>query len=193
MSPTTTITLTHPTVATDPHRTVRPTPPTATTTAPATALDAALRIADAGIDLARRIARRIALPALTVGLALIMIWFGAPKLIPGGSPAEAIAVDTVSLLTGGIVAGDTARLLLGLIEVGLGIALLIPRLRPLALIAMLGHMAATFTPLFLFPELTWHGPLVGSLEGQYILKNILIVGAILVLLGFSPARRARSR
>lgn len=162
---------------------------TATTHRPLTPLEAARRLLTGAERRVGAIARRVALPVLSGGLALIMIWFGAPKLIPGGSPAEAIAVDTVTLLSGGLVTGDLARLMLGLLEVGLGVALLVPRLRFLALVAMLGHMCATFTPLFLFPELTWHAPFVGSLEGQYILKNILIVGVILVLLGFSRDRR----
>ncbi|MDA4891382.1 hypothetical protein PFZ55_31330 [Streptomyces sp. MS2A] len=151
------------------------------------------RAADASARVIERLSRRAALPVLRVALAAIMIWFGAPKLVPGGSPAETIAVDTVSALSGGLVTGDLARLILGILEVGLGVALLIPRLRFLALLALIGHMCATFTPLLLFPGLTWHAPLVGSLEGQYILKNLVLIGAILVLLGFSREEDAGRR
>lgn len=151
------------------------------------------KIVSACTRVVEQAASRIAFPTLLGGLALIMIWFGAPKLIPGGSPAEAIAVHTIARLTGGLLAGDLARLILGILEVALGVAVLVPIVRRLALVALLGHMAATFTPLFLFPETTWHAPFVGSLEGQYILKNILVVGVIFVLLGFSrnTARSAR--
>lgn len=159
----------------------QPTPtPTLTLSVPrSTAPSTAYRLTD-GV---RRLSHRAARPILLLGLAGIMIWFGAPKLFPGASPAEAIGVDTVTFLTGGVVNGDEARLALGLLEVSLGAALLIPRLRFWALLAVIGHMCATFTPLVIFPALTWHAPFVGSLEGQYIIKNILIIGAVLVLLG----------
>jgi uncharacterized membrane protein YkgB len=37
------------------------------------------------------------------------------------------------------------------------------------------HMAVVCSPLVLVPELTWQQPFVPTLEGQYIIKNIVIV------------------
>ncbi|MGK9149124.1 hypothetical protein KXS11_15940 [Plantibacter flavus] len=136
------------------------------------------------LDRIERLARRIAVPFVRLALATVMLWFGIPKLIPNGSPAEDIAVDTVAVLTTGMITGDLARILVGSLEVVIGCALLIGRFMPLILAVMLGHMAATFAPLVIFPALTWHGPMVGSLEGQYILKNIIIIACVMILAAF---------
>jgi uncharacterized membrane protein YkgB len=134
-------------------------------------------------------ARRAAVPFTRFALAAVMLWFGLPKLIPGGSPAEDIAVMTVERLSGGMIGGDTARIAVGALETLLGIALVAGRAMPLVILAVLGHISATFAPLVLFPDLTWHGPMVGSLEGQYILKNIVIIACLIVLMGFGLRRR----
>ena len=42
-------------------------------------------------------------------------------------------------------------------------------------------MFGTVTPLFLFPDVTWSDVLVPTLEGQYILKNIVFVAAALTI------------
>ena len=42
-------------------------------------------------------------------------------------------------------------------------------------------MLGTVTPLFLFPELTWAELLVPTLEGQYILKNVVLATAGIVI------------
>lgn len=144
---------------------------------------------DSFLEKIAAIARRAAAPAVRFSLAVIMLWFGIPKLLPGGSPAEDIAIDTVEVLTLGIIHGDIARLMVGGIEVVLGIALIVGRVMPLVILALLGHMAATFTPLVLFPAATWHGPLVGTLEGQYILKNLIIIAGIVVLTGYGMRRK----
>lgn len=135
-------------------------------------------------------ARRLAPLSVRFALATIMLWFGIPKLIPGGSPAEDIAVDTIAALTGGLVHGDTARILVGGMEVLIGLALVIGRAMPIVLLVVLAHMAGTFAPLALFPELTWHGPAVGSLEGQYIIKNVMIIAGVIVLAGHGLRRPA---
>ncbi len=39
------------------------------------------------------------------------------------------------------------------------------------------HMITTFMPLFLLPSITWAGFFVPTLEGQYIIKNLVIIAA----------------
>ena len=51
----------------------------------------------------------------------------------------------------------------------------------LTLLLLVGQMLGTVTPLFLFPELTWSRLFVPTLEGQYILKNIVLVSAALTI------------
>jgi uncharacterized membrane protein YphA (DoxX/SURF4 family) len=146
--------------------------------------------ADALLDTVEGVAARAGAPALRVALGIIMLWFGLPKTVPGGSPAEDLAVATVDRLTAGVVTGDTARLAVAGLEIAIGIALLVGRWMPLVLLVVLGHMAGTAAPLVLFPEVAWRSTGVGTLEGQYILKNLLIVAGVVVLAGAGLRRRA---
>ncbi len=130
------------------------------------------------------LAQRSAVPLMRYALALIFIWFGFPKLFSGASSAEDIAVSTVDKLTFGLVSGDTARIILALAEVIFGIALIIGRWMPLLLLMILAHMVGTFTPFLFFPEQLWSSPGVLTIEGQYIVKNVVIIAGLVFLAGW---------
>jgi uncharacterized membrane protein YkgB len=66
----------------------------------------------------------------------------------------------------------------------------VPRLTRLALVLLAGHVAATLLPLLVLPAISWQGALVPTLEGQYIIKNVLIVAAAITVAG-SRARESR--
>ncbi|WP_331725843.1 DoxX family protein (plasmid) [Streptomyces xanthophaeus] len=127
--------------------------------------------------------------ALRISIGIIFLWFGVPKLFPGVSPAETLAADTVEKLTFGIIEGTTASVLTGLLEAVIGVLLVSGKMRSLTIMILLGHMAGTFTPLFIFPKETWEAFCIGTLEGQYILKNLVIVAAALAIAGHSKPRR----
>lgn len=145
------------------------------------------------IDRIEVMAQRAAVPSMRYALALIMIWFGAPKLFSGSSSAEGLAVNTVEILTFGLIAGDTARIILASAEVGFGIVLLIGRWMPLMLVLILGHMIGTFTPFLFFPDLLWRSPGVLTIEGQYIVKNLVIIAGLIVLACWGMRRGGRRR
>ncbi|MFF7635293.1 DoxX family membrane protein [Kitasatospora sp. NPDC008050] len=126
---------------------------------------------------------RLAGFALRCTLGGVFVWFGWPKLLPGLSPAEPLVLMTTQKLTFGLVTGDAARIAVGLLELAIGVMLFIGRLPRLTVVVLLAHMAGAAAPLLLFPDLTWRAPGVGTLEGQYILKNAVIVAAALTLLG----------
>lgn len=134
-------------------------------------------------------ARRAAVPTVRIAMAVVFLWFGLPKAVPGASPAEGLAVRTVGALTGGLLHGDGARLLVAGLEIALGLALLLGRCMPLVLLVLLGHLCGTTAPLVLFPEETWRSPGVGTLEGQYIIKNVVLVAGIVVLAGWGMRPR----
>lgn len=124
-------------------------------------------------------AGRIGPHVLRVGLGIVFVWFGALKLVPGLSPAEALVERTVSW------AVDPAWFMpvLAAWEMLIGVGLVTNRLRRTTLALLFAHMAGTFLPLVVCPELVWtHFPYAWTLEGQYILKNLVIVGAGLTLL-----------
>jgi uncharacterized membrane protein YkgB len=122
------------------------------------------------------------LTLLRVALGIVFLWFGALKLVPGVSPAEVLAGRTIETLTFGIVPASVAVPFLALWEVAIGVGLLVGRWMRVTLALLFVQMLGTVTPLFLFPDQTWvRFPLVPTLEGQYIIKNIVLVSAAIVL------------
>ena len=64
----------------------------------------------------------------------------------------------------------------------IGLGLLLGRWMRLTLLLLFVQMLGTITPLILFPAETWiRFPLVPTLEGQYIIKNVVLVTAAIVL------------
>lgn len=125
---------------------------------------------------------RVGIPALRISLGIVFLWFGALKLFPGLSPAQDLAADTIERLTLGVVPPDVALVVLGLWECAIGIGLLSRILLRVTLLLLVVQMAGTITPLFLFPTETFTAfPYAPTLEGQYIIKNIVLVAAALVV------------
>lgn len=119
---------------------------------------------------------------LRVSIGLVFIWFGALKFFPGLSPADELATETIGVLTGGLIEGDVARLLLATVETAIGLGLMTGKLMRLTLLALFGQMLGTITPLLLFPDLTFETfPHALTLEGQYIVKNIVLISAGLAI------------
>lgn len=82
-------------------------------------------------------------------------------------------------------------IIFGAYEVLIGILFVVPRMEKLATILLLPHMITTIMPLFVLPEMTWDGFLTPSLEGQYIIKNVIILA--LVAMVFVELKRARKK
>jgi uncharacterized membrane protein YkgB len=127
--------------------------------------------------------------ALRISIGIIFLWFGVPKFFPGVSPAESLAAETVERLTFGVIEGSVASVLTGVLETIIAVLLISGKAIPLTIMVLLGHMAGTFTPLFIFPQDTWEAFCIGTLEGQYILKNLVIVSAALAIMGHSKSRK----
>lgn len=121
------------------------------------------------------------LTLLRISIGVIFIWFGVLKFWPGLSPADELARDTIDRLSFGLIDADLARVLLAILETAIGIGLVAGRWLRLTLLMLVAQMLGTVTPLFLFPDVTWSDPFVPTLEGQYILKNIVLVSAALTI------------
>ena len=122
------------------------------------------------------------LTALRIALAIVFLWFGGLKLIPGLSPAEDLAGRTIERLTFGVVPTAVAVPVLAIWEVAIGVGLLLGKWMRVTLLLLFVQMLGTVTPLILFPAETWvRFPLVPTLEGQYIIKNVVLVSAAIVL------------
>ncbi len=115
---------------------------------------------------------------LRIALGIIFFHFGFLKFYPDLSPAEMIASQTVMRLSGGVLDARSAMWWLALLESGLGIGFLFNLWPRVVSGLFLFHMIGTFMPLIVLPELAFKiGPFAPTLEGQYILKNIVFVAA----------------
>lgn len=119
---------------------------------------------------------------LRLALGLVFLWFGALKLVPGLSPAETLAGRTIETLTFGIVPPSIGIPALAIWECLIGLGLLSGRYLRATLLLLFVQMLGTITPLFLFPTETFtHVPWAPTLEGQYIIKNLVLVTAAIVI------------
>lgn len=119
---------------------------------------------------------------LRVSLGIIFLWFGFLKFFPGSSPAEQLATKTISILTFGIIKPAVSIYLLATMETLIGLGLIFRIFLRTTLLILFFQMLGTVTPLFLFPGETFTlFPVSPTLEGQYIIKNIVLVSAGIVI------------
>jgi uncharacterized membrane protein YkgB len=119
---------------------------------------------------------------LRISIGIVFFWFGILKFFEGLSPAEGIAVKTIDVLTFHLIPEKVIIYGLAAWEVLIGIGFLFNVFMRETLILLFLQMIGTFTPLFLFTsELFRVFPIALTLEGQYIVKNIVIVSAGILL------------
>jgi uncharacterized membrane protein YkgB len=117
--------------------------------------------------------------SLRWAVGIVFIWFGALKLFPGMSPAEELVKNTVYFFDPGWFFP-----LLGVWEMLIGLFLIIRPLIRVAILLLFLQMPGTFLPLVLLPDVCFTAfPFGLTLEGQYIVKNLVIIGAALVVGG----------
>ena len=126
------------------------------------------------------------MPALQVSLGVVFIWFGALKLVDM-SPAAELVRNTVYWWDPNIFLP-----ILGIWEMVIGVCLLVRPLVRVAIPLLLLQMPGTMLPLVLLPEICFTSPPFGlTLEGQYIIKNLVLVAAALVVGGSLRDRHFR--
>ena len=141
----------------------------------------ASRIAAADVAVTRWLARH-GVVTLRVSLGVVFLWFGALKFFPGLSPAQDLAARTIGALTLGLVPGGPGVAVLAAWECAIGVGLVTGVWMRATLLLLVVQMRGTVTPLVLFPAETFvRAPYAPTLEGQYILKNVVLVAAALVL------------
>lgn len=116
---------------------------------------------------------------MRLGLGVVFFWFGALKLVPGLSPAEALVRNTIYF-----VDPDIFLPVLAIWEMLIGLGLLSGKFLRATLLLLFAQMVGTAMPLVVLPEAVWTNfPFVLTLEGQYIIKNLVLIGSALVLGG----------
>lgn len=119
---------------------------------------------------------KISLPVLRVSLGIVFIWFGALKSF-GLSPAVEVITRTIYWIDPKIFVP-----ILGYWEMAIGLCLLYAPLIRLGLFLLAMQMPGTFLPLILLPEVCFiQVPFDLTLEGQYIIKNLVLISAAIVV------------
>ena len=121
---------------------------------------------------------RWGVPILRVAITVVFVWFGALKLF-GISPAGDLVASTVYVV-------DPALFVpvLGVWEVVIGLCLCYRPLIRFGIFLLFLQLPGTFLPIILLPEVVFTAVPYGlTVEGQYIIKNLVIIGAALVIGG----------
>jgi|CXWL01.1.fsa_nt_gi uncharacterized membrane protein YphA (DoxX/SURF4 family) len=125
---------------------------------------------------------RFGIVLLRVSVGIVFFWFGALKFFPGLSPAEDLATRTISVLTFGLIPPNVSIVVLATWECLIGIGLIFGVFMRATLLLFFLQMLGTITPIFFFPrEVFTRIPYAPTLEGQYIIKNIVLISAGLVI------------
>lgn len=137
-----------------------------------------------GAEFARldtRIARWMqqwSLPIVQTAIGVVFIWFGGLKIL-GISPAAELVEKTVYFFPPEVFVP-----VLGVWEVLIGLFFLYRPLIRLGILLLFLQLPGTFLPIVLLPEVVFTSfPYGLTVEGQYIIKNLVIIGAALVLGG----------
>jgi uncharacterized membrane protein YphA (DoxX/SURF4 family) len=143
--------------------------------------DVKVSIQNADLAITRWMAR-YGLLLLRLSLGLIFLWFGALKFFPRMSPAQDLAIRTIDVLSGSLVPATIALPVLAAWECLIGIGLLVGRGLRAILFLLYVQMLGTLTPVVLLPsELFTRFPYAPTLEGQYIIKNLVLISAGIVV------------
>ncbi len=119
---------------------------------------------------------------LRISLGVIFFWFGVLKFFPGLSPAQDLAARTIGAMSFGLLSASISLPVLAAWECLIGLGFITGKFMRATLLLLVMQMAGTLTPLLLFPSETFtQFPIAPTLEGQYIIKNMVLIASGLVI------------
>lgn len=119
---------------------------------------------------------------LRISLGITFFWFGSLKFIPGLSPAQDLATKTIEVLSFGVLTPGISIIFLAAWETLIGLGLIFGIYLRAILFLLFAQMLGTLTPLVLFPwEAFTYLPYAPTMEGQYIIKNLVLISAGIVV------------
>lgn len=118
--------------------------------------------------------------ALRISVGAVFLGFGVLKYFPGASPAEDLVVSTMSLATFGLVADWAGLVFVATVECLIGLCLLTGRGMRVGIWLLAVLLVGILSPLVLLTDRLFTG-LAPTLEGQYVIKDVIVVTAGLVI------------
>jgi uncharacterized membrane protein YkgB len=114
---------------------------------------------------------------LRISMGVVFVWFGALKLIPSLSPAETLIRETITFVPMALFLP-----VLAIWEIVIGLGLVTGKFMRAAILLLFLQMPGTLSPVLLRPDLVFTTfPFVLTIEGQYIVKNLVLISAALVI------------
>ena len=132
----------------------------------------------------RDLAARHAVFLLRLSLAIVFFWFGVLK-VANLSPVAGLLRASIPFLA------DSPYLqILGIVELTIGTGLLFDRLTKQATVLMILHLLGTLSVLVVSPSVIFAPAFpVLTMAGEFVLKNIVLITAALVIMLARPRVR----
>jgi len=144
----------------------------------------ALQLLDAAIH---RFLLAHSIQMLRIIVGLIFLGFGVLKFFPGVSPVEELTIKTTDALSFDLVPGGIAIVLIASLECIVGLLLISGRGLRIAVYLLAGQLIGILAPLVLFTGRLFDGPHhAPTLEGQYVIKDFILVAAGFVVASTLP-------
>ncbi|MGH3934003.1 MAG: hypothetical protein ACRDS1_03300 [Pseudonocardiaceae bacterium] len=145
-----------------------------------------LALLNAGEAAMHRWLMRYSITALRISMGAVYFTFGILKYFPGISPAQDLALATTHLLSFGLVPAvvpdGVAMALIATLECAIGVLLIAGRWLRLAICMLAVQLAGILSPAVLLVGRMFAGPHnMPTLEGQYVLKDVILVAAAMVI------------
>ena len=120
-----------------------------------------------------------------LALFVVYFWFGLLKVI-GLSPASQMVQELFGKTMAHMplvssISSGTFVIIFGIFEMIIGLLFIIPGKEKWAIVTFFLHMITTSLPLFFLGSSVWTNAFVPTLEGQYIVKNLALIGCALTI------------
>src|SRR5215207_7723510 len=114
---------------------------------------------------------------LRISMGIVFFWFGALKLVPELSPAENLIRESITFFS-----MSWFLPFLAVWEMVIGLGFITGKFMRLTILLLYLQMPGTISPVFLRPDLVFtQFPFGLTLAGQYIVKNMVLISAALVI------------
>lgn len=144
----------------------------------------ALQMIDGAVH---RFLRSHSIALLRTIVGLVFLLFGLLKFFPGVSPVEGLTIKTTDALSLGLVPGHIAIVMVACSETVIGLLLISGRFLRIAIYLLAGQLIGILAPLVLFTGRLFEGPHnAPTLEGQYVVKDLILVAAGFVVASTLP-------
>lgn len=117
-----------------------------------------------------------------IALGIVFLWFGLLKLLPVVLPIDLLAERTLTMMTFRWFRPETCLHVLAVFEIVIGLGMLSKRFLRLTVFLLFLQLPGTFLPLVLLRPETWiQFPYLPTFEGQYIIKNLVLISAGIIV------------